>query len=147
MLAPTQSECSPTDRRAASCISKTDYILWRACAKNAWLRIHKPDVYYSTELTEYEQSVMEMGIEVERVARGFFPDGVIVAGTQTDALQKTCSLIASNTHTLFQPVFEREECLVIVDVLQCEPGTELARNDSTFTCRYGIAGSAKRSGM
>ena len=25
-------------------------------AKNAWLRIHKPDVYYATELTEYEQS-------------------------------------------------------------------------------------------
>ena len=107
-----------------SSISKTDYILWRACAKNAWLRIHKPDVYYSTELTEYEQSVMEMGIEVERVARGLFPDGVIVTGSQTDALQETRSLIASNTRTLFQPVFEREECLAIVDVLQREPGTD-----------------------
>lgn len=124
MLAPTQSECSPTGRCAVSSISKTDYILWRGCAKNAWLRIHKPDVYYSTELTEYEQSVMEMGIEVERLARGLFPDGVIVAGTQRDALQETCSLIASNTRTLFQPVFEREECLAIVDVLQCEPGTD-----------------------
>jgi len=72
LLARTQSECSPTGRCAVSSISKTDYILWRACAKNAWLRIHKPDVYYSTEVTEYEQSVMEMGIEVERVARGCF---------------------------------------------------------------------------
>jgi Domain of unknown function DUF83 len=124
LLARTQSECSPTGRCIVSSISKTDYILWRACAKNAWLRIHKPDVYYSTELTEYEQSVMEMGIEVERVARGLFPDGVIVAGTERDALQDTCSLIASNTRTLFQPVFEREECLAIVDVLQCEPGTD-----------------------
>jgi hypothetical protein len=106
-----------------SSISKTDYILWRDCAKNAWLRIHKPDVYYSTELTEYEQSVMEMGIEVERVARGLFPDGAIVTGSQTDALQETRSLIASNTPTLFQPVFEREECLAVVDVLLCEPGT------------------------
>src|SRR5208282_3190185 len=52
MLARTQSECFPAGRCAVSSISKTDYILWRACAKNAWLRIHKPDVYYSTELTE-----------------------------------------------------------------------------------------------
>jgi len=123
MLARTQSECSPSGRCAVSSISKTDYILWRDCAKNAWLRIHKPDVYFSTELTEYEQSVMEMGIDVERVARGLFPDGAIVTGSETDALQETRSLIASNTPTLFQPVFEREECLAVVDVLRCEPGT------------------------
>ena len=105
-----------------SSISKTDYILWRACAKNAWLRIHKPDVYYSTELTEYEQSVIEMGIEVERVARGLFPDGVTIAGSQADGQEETRSMIASNTHTLFQPVFEREAYLAVVDVLRCEPG-------------------------
>ena len=40
-------------------ISKTDYVLWRACPKNAWLRIHKPEIYYATKLTEYEQSVIE----------------------------------------------------------------------------------------
>jgi hypothetical protein len=105
-----------------SFISKTDYILWRACSKNAWLRIHKPDVYYSAELTEYEQSVIEMGIEVERVARGLFPDGATVTGAQTDALQETHSLIVSRTRTLFQPVFEREGLLAFTDVLQCEPG-------------------------
>ena|ERR1700686_1133943 len=93
MLARTQSERSPSGRCAVSSISKTDYILWRDCAKNAWLRIHKPDVYFSTELTEYEQSVMEMGIEVERVARGLFPDGAVVTGSQTDALQETRALI------------------------------------------------------
>ena len=124
MLARIQSECFPAGRSAVSSISKTDYILWRACAKNAWLRIHKPDVYYSTELTEYEQSVMEMGIEVERVARGLFPNGAIITGSRTDTLQETRSLIASNTHTLFQPVFEREECLAVVDVLRREPGTD-----------------------
>src|SRR5436853_630663 len=103
MLARTQSECYPACRCAVSSISKTDYILWRACAKNAWLRIHKPDVYYSTEVTEYERSIMEMGVEVERVARALFPDGAIVTGSQPDALQETRSLIAPNTPTLFQP--------------------------------------------
>jgi hypothetical protein len=124
MLARTQSECFPADGRAVSSISKTDYILWRACAKNAWLRIHKPDLYYSTELTEYEQSVMEMGIEVERVACGLFPDGVAVTGSQTDGLEETRSLIASKTRTLFQPIFKLEECLALIDVLQRELGTD-----------------------
>jgi hypothetical protein len=106
-----------------SSISKTDYILWRACPKNAWLRIHKPDVYYSTELTEYEQSIMEIGIEVERIARRLFPDGAIVSGSRTDTLPEIRSLIAANTPTLFQPVFQREGCLAVVDVLRCEAGT------------------------
>ena len=89
--------------------------------KNAWLRIHKPEVYYSTELTEYEQSVMEMGIEVEHAARGLFPDGAIVTGLLTDALHESRSLIASKPRTLFQPVFELEEFLAVIDILQCEP--------------------------
>jgi hypothetical protein len=124
MLARTQSECLLAGRCAVSSISKTGYMLWRACAKNAWLRIHKPDVYYSTELTEYEQSVVEMGIEVECAARALFPDGVIVTGSQTDALQETRSLIALKTPTLFQPVFEIEQFLAAVDVLQFEPETD-----------------------
>lgn len=124
MSAQSQSDCFRPSQFAMSSISKTDYILWRACPKNAWLRIHKPDVYYSTELTEYEQSVMEMGIEVERVARGLFPDGASVTGSQTDALQETLSLIASKPRTLFQPVFEREGLLALPDVLHCELGTD-----------------------
>jgi Domain of unknown function(DUF2779)/Domain of unknown function DUF83 len=123
MLAHTQTESCPATACTMSSISKTDYILWRACPKNAWLRIHRPDVYYSTELTEYEQSIMEMGIEVERIARRLFPDGAIVSGSRTDTLQETRSLIAAQTPTLFQPVFEREGCLAEVDVLRCGAGT------------------------
>jgi hypothetical protein len=124
MLARKQSECFSADEHAVSPISKTDYILWRACPKNAWLRLYKPDVYYSTELTEYEQSIMEMGIEVERVARGLFPNGIAVAGPQMEALEKTRSLMSSNNRTIFQPVFELEGCMALVDVLQRELATD-----------------------
>jgi hypothetical protein len=37
-----------------NCISKTDYVLWRECPKNAWLKLHRPDVYNATGLTEFE---------------------------------------------------------------------------------------------
>src|SRR5438270_14023453 len=99
-------------------ISKTDYILWRACPKNAWLRIHKPELYYSTELTEYEQSIIDVGIEVEQAARNLFPQGVFVTGTKLEAPQNTLEYLASNpAGTLFQAVFHREQLLAVIDVL------------------------------
>jgi hypothetical protein len=60
---------------------------------------------------------MEMGIEVERVARSLFTDGTTITGSRTDALQETRSLIASNPRTLFQPVFELEGLVAFIDVL------------------------------
>jgi len=105
-------------------ISKTDYLLWRVCPKNAWLRIHKPELYHSTELTEYEQSIIDMGIEVERVARNLFPQGVLVTGTKTETQQNTLKCLASNpTGTLFQAVFQREQLLAAIDVLQGDSET------------------------
>jgi hypothetical protein len=99
-------------------ISKTDYVLWRNCAENAWLKLHKPDFYYATELTEFEQSVMDTGIEVEAIARGLFTDGVLISGSKTEAQQKTSELLTANTRTLFQPVFEKDGLLAAIDVLQ-----------------------------
>jgi Domain of unknown function DUF83 len=105
-------------------ISKTDYVLWRVCSKNAWLRIHKPELYCSTELTEFEQSVIDMGIEVERVARNLFPQGMLVTGTRIEAQQNTLKWLSSNpAGTLFQAVFQREQLLAAVDVLQCDAET------------------------
>jgi len=92
--------------------------LWRACPKNAWLRIHRPEIYYRKELTEFEQSVIDMGIEVESVARGLFPEGVLVAGTREEARENTARYLATHTAPLFQAVFEREQLLAAVDVLE-----------------------------
>ena len=57
--------------------------------------LHKPELYYSAELTEYEQSILDMGIEVERVARNLFPQGVFVTVTKTEAQQNTLKCLAS----------------------------------------------------
>src|SRR5437899_7796684 len=101
-----------------TCVSNTDYVLWRDCVKNAWLKLHKPDVYYATELTEFEQSVIDAGIEVEEVARRLFGGGVLVTGSKNETQQKTAELLTAETRTLFQPVFEKDRLLAAVDVLQ-----------------------------
>jgi len=106
-----------------TCISKTDYVLWRECPKNAWLKLHRPDVYNATGLTEFEQSVIDAGIEAEGVARGLFPGGILIAGSKTDARQKTIDLLTAKTQTLFQPVFEKDGLLAAIDVLQLDDAT------------------------
>ena len=57
-------------------LSKTNYILFRECAKNAWLKVHKPDIYYANELSAFEQQIIETGNEVDLLARDLFPAGV-----------------------------------------------------------------------
>src|ERR1700674_1494779 len=98
-------------------ISKSDYMLWRECPKNAWLKVHKPDIYYASELTEFDKSIIDNGIEVEEVARCLFPNGVLIPGRDEEARQTTQKLLAARTATLFQPIFERDGFLAAIDIL------------------------------
>jgi hypothetical protein len=99
-------------------ISKTDYMLWRECPRNAWLKVHRPDIYYASQLTEFEKSIIDNGIEVEEVARGLFPSGLLIEGRGEEARQATKKLLAAGTPALFQPIFERDGLLAAIDVLQ-----------------------------
>jgi hypothetical protein len=74
-------------------------------------------------LREFEQSVIDTGIETEIAARKLFPGGVLVTGAKSDAQQETVQLIDLNTPTLFQPVFENEDLLAAVDVLGFDAAT------------------------
>ena len=99
-------------------LSKTDYILWRECRKNAWLKIHRPEIFYRSELSDFEKSIIETGNEVESAARGLFPTGILVEGRDAVAQAKTAELIASHEKTIFQPVFCRDGFLAACDILQ-----------------------------
>jgi len=93
-------------------------MLWRECPKNAWLKVHKPDIYYASELTEFDKSIIDTGIEVEEVARSLFPDGFLIAGRGEEAQQTTKNLLGAKCPTLFQPLFERDGFLAAIDVLE-----------------------------
>ena len=106
-----------------ACISKTDYVLWRECAQNAWLKLHRPDIYYAAELTEFEQSLIDAGTEVEVVARRLFPDGALVTASKTEEQQTSAEVLTANSQTLFQPVFEKDGFLAAIDVLEIDRET------------------------
>lgn len=102
-------------------ISKTDYLLFRECKKNAWLKIHRPDVFYQSELSEFDKAVIETGNEVESYARQLFPGGVLIEGRDDAAQKLTLEHVANKTPVLFQPVFLKDGFLAALDVLVFDP--------------------------
>ncbi len=108
-------------------LSKTDYILYRECPKNTWYKIHKPDIYYASELTEFEKHIIETGNEVELVARQVFDDGILIEGRDAAAQKLTQELLARKNPTLFQPVFVKDGFMAAVDVLKYDAETDSHR--------------------
>ena len=99
-------------------ISKTDYLIFRDCRKNSWLKIHRPDIYYKTELSKFDKAIIETGNEVESYARRLFPDGILIEGRDLHAQEITAGHIAKKTPLLFQPVFTKDNFLAALDILQ-----------------------------
>jgi Domain of unknown function(DUF2779) len=108
----------------ARLISKTDYMRWQECPKDAWLAIHKPDLYYSLPLSDFEIALEETGEQVERIARELFSNGVLVEGRDKSAQELTQRLIDAKTPTIFQPVFTKDGFIAIADVLTFDKATE-----------------------
>ena len=104
-------------------ISKTDYLIYRDCPKNAWLKIHKPAIYKKYPLSSFEKLIIQTGNEVEEVARELFPTGVLIHGRDEDAEEETTELLEAKEQTLFQPVFHKEGFLAAVDVLKLDDET------------------------
>ena len=86
-------------------LSKTNYILYRDCPKNAWLKIHKPLIYFKSELSEFEKSIIETGNEVELEARKPFPTGILIEGRDEASQAQTTEYLNKGEKTLFQAVF------------------------------------------
>jgi type III restriction enzyme len=99
-------------------LSKTDYLIFRECSKNAWLKIHRPDVFKKTELSEFDKAIIETGNEVEKYARELFPGGVMIEGRDSQAQALTLKHIADKTPVLFQPVFLKDGFLAALDILK-----------------------------
>ncbi len=104
-------------------LSKTDYLIFRECHKNAWLKIHRPAIFYKAELSEFDKAIIETGNEVESYARKLFPTGILIEGRDAEAQEMTVRHIAQKTPLLFQPVFVKDGFLAAMDVLQFDSKT------------------------
>jgi len=101
-------------------LSKTNYLVYRDCAHNAWVKVHEPAVYRAVPLSVFEQAIIETGNDVDVRARDLFPGGVLVE--RGDAAG-TAALVAARTPVLYQPVFETERYTAACDILAWNDAT------------------------
>jgi hypothetical protein len=104
-------------------LSKTDYILYRECPKNVWYKIHKPEIYSQSELSDFERTIMETGNDVEEVARTLFPTGILIERRDTKGEEATLGYLSKKQEALFQPIFVKDGYLATIDILKFDPKT------------------------
>lgn len=95
-------------------LSKTNYLVYRDCAHNAWVKVHKPEIYHAEPLSVFERAIIETGNDVDVRARDLFPGGVLIRRGDASG---TAELVAARTPILYQPVFETERYTTACDVL------------------------------
>ena len=99
-------------------ISKTTYLEYLSCGKNAWLRRYKPELESLFCLSDFEKSIVDKGNLVEEWARRLFPDGILIAESGEKALEITKQYIAEKRHVIFQPKFIYDKFLAKNDALE-----------------------------
>ncbi len=105
-------------------ISKTDYLVWRDCAKNAWVKKHKPEIYFAHELSEFDKLIINTGNEVDVLARDLFPGGVLIEGRDEEAQEATAKALGAGARVIYQPVFMNENFLAACDILTYDKETD-----------------------
>lgn len=104
-------------------LSKTDFIIYLDCFKNAWIKRQKPDIYRKYPLSSFELNIIETGNEIDRLARGLFPDGIDVE-SRNDT-NYTRKLLEQKTQVIYQPVFATDKFITASDIFVLNPATNL----------------------
>ena len=95
-------------------LSKTDFLICLDCGKNAWLKIHKPEVYKQYPLSSFERNIIDTGNQIDELARDLFPGGVVVASRDDTELTKKLS--SKRAPIIYQPVFTTEKFIAASDI-------------------------------
>jgi hypothetical protein len=101
-------------------LSKSRFTTGLQCHKRLYLQVHRPEL--AAQPDESQQARFDQGTEVGRVARGLFPEGVLVEAEPSEmnkALAQTSRLVADGkAPAVFEATFDHQKVLVRVDVLQ-----------------------------
>ena len=96
-------------------VSKTIFLSYRECAHDAWVRAHKPEIYASFPLSEFEQALIETGQDVDALARELFPGGVLL---EREDYERTATEVSARAPVLYQAVFQTPDYTTACDILK-----------------------------
>jgi hypothetical protein len=105
-------------------ITKTLYLEYLNCAKNTWLKLHKPELAASFELSAFEKALTANGNLVESYARQLFPNSVLISEFGESAVKITSEYIAKKQPVIFQATFIHDKFLARNDVLEYDKNND-----------------------
>src|SRR3989344_9043770 len=104
-------------------LSKTNFLICLDCAKNAWLKIHKPDIYKKKSLSSFELNIIDTGNQIDELARDLFPNGILVESRED--MEFTKKLMTDKTPVIYQPVFATEKFIAVSDIFVWNSDTNI----------------------
>lgn len=98
-------------------ITKTTYLQFLSCAKNAWLQLHRPDLREMFALSDFDKALVAKGNLVESWARKLFPEAILIDKFGPEALELTNKYLLAKK-SMFQAAFVSGKFLARNDVLE-----------------------------
>jgi len=102
-------------------LSKTNYLRYRDCQKNAWLKIHKPEISNQYPLSSFELNIIETGNEIDVLARELFPNGILIENREDNEYTK--QLMDGKSPVIYQPVFITPKYITACDIFVFDEST------------------------
>jgi len=99
-------------------ITKTTYLQFATCPKNAWLQLNKPELSEMFELSDFDKSLVAKGNLVESWARKLFPEGILITEHGESAHNITKQYLKEKNKVIFQSTFINDNFLARNDVLE-----------------------------
>jgi hypothetical protein len=101
-------------------ISKTDYLNFRFCRKDLWLKKNRPDEFPPDQLSEFQLELVKEGQEVDGEAQNLFPNGIKIDGDQDVATAETKFHMESGNQelVLFQAAIKNDPYYIRTDILK-----------------------------
>lgn len=105
-------------------ISKSDFLKYLCCPNYLWLWKYKKEVVPVDEEEEINRR-LEQGNEIERYARGLFPNAVLVDSHGKKARNETEELVNKGAKAIFQAtVYTEKEMLTMADIIEFDEATQ-----------------------
>ena len=111
-------------------ITKTDYLNFRFCRKDLWLKKKDPEKFPPDKLSEFQLELVKEGQQVDSEAQTLFPEGLKIDGDQDIAIAETKFHLENpdENPTLFQAAIKKDPFYIRTDILKwnnIESGYEL----------------------
>jgi hypothetical protein len=105
-------------------LSKSDFLKYECCPNYLWLWKFKREVVPVDDEEEINRR-LEQGNEIERYARGLFPNGILIDSHGKKAHKETEQLVHDGVKVIFQAtVYTEKELLAMADIIEFDDTTQ-----------------------